>query len=138
MKPPANINGDKSEDKPDPQAMADTRKKLGLRYLNIKEYRAAINEFLAALRLSPEDKDIYYFLGSAYYGLGQYANAHNYYKRVDKGQYMQVAQSGAQKTEKAARDEDKRRSQMLKNEVNNEVKNEARNTSGKVNQNGFE
>jgi tetratricopeptide (TPR) repeat protein len=123
---PEALGSIKPEENPDPQALADSRKKLGLRYLNVREYRAAINEFLAALRMTPDDKDIYYFLGSSYYGLGQYALAHDYYKRVDRGQYVQVAQSGAQRTEKAAREEYKRRMDMLKNEAQNEVKNEAR------------
>jgi tetratricopeptide (TPR) repeat protein len=136
-RPPTVLNTNKPEDNPDPRSLADSRKKLGLRYLNVREHRAAINEFLAALRLTPEDKDIYYFLASSYYGLGQFALAHDYYKRVDKGQYVQVAQSGAQKTEKAAREEFKRRSDMMKNEVKNEFKNETRketesnNASGK-------
>lgn len=129
IKPPEALSGNKPEDNPDPRAVADTRKKLGLRYFNVREYRAAINEFLAALRLTPDDKDIYYFLGSSYYGLGQHALAHDYYKRVDRGQYVQVAQSGAQRTEKAAREEFKRRMDMLKNDAQNEVKN-----SSEVNQ----
>ncbi len=125
-KAPAALSSNKPEENPDPRTLVDSRKKLGLRYLNVREYRAAINEFLAALRMTPEDKDIYYFLGSSYYGLGQLALAHDYYKRVDRGQYVQVAQSGAQRTEKAAREEYKRRMDMLKNEAKSEVKNEAR------------
>ncbi|MCI0339243.1 MAG: tetratricopeptide repeat protein [Acidobacteria bacterium] len=126
MKPPGSLDGDKVDENPDPRTVAEARKKLGLRYLYVREYRAAINEFLATLRLTPDDKDVYYFLGSAYYGLGQFSLAHDYYKRVDRGQYMQVAQSGAQKTEKAAREESKRRTEMLKNEMNSEVRNEAK------------
>jgi tetratricopeptide (TPR) repeat protein len=122
IKPPDALSRNKAEDNPDPRAVADTRKKLGLRYFNVLEYRAAINEFLTALRLTPDDKDIYYFLGSSYYGLGQHALAHDYYKRVDRGQYIQVAQSGAKRTEKAAREDFKRRMDMLKNDAQNEVK----------------
>jgi len=117
--PPSSVIDDGEENNPDPKAMAETRKKLGLRYLNVREFRASINEFLAALRLTPDDKDLYYFLGSAYYGLGQHAQAHDYYKRVDSGQYVQVAQSGAQRTEKAAREEYKRRMEMLRNQSQN-------------------
>jgi tetratricopeptide (TPR) repeat protein len=124
VRPPVGLNT-KPDENPDPVSMAEIRKKLGLRYLNVREYRAAINDFLAALRLTPDDKDIYYFLGSAYFGLGQYALAHDYYKRVDRGQYVQVAQSGAQRTEKAAREELKRRMEMIKNEVKNEAKKES-------------
>ncbi len=122
IKPPT--TKDSSEDRPDPRAAADGHKKLGLRYFNVREYRAAINEFLAALRLTPEDKDLYYFLGSSYYGLGQLALAHDYYKRVDSGNYVGVAQSGAARTEKAARDEYRRR-EVLKNEPQTQVKNDS-------------
>lgn len=123
IKPPASPNNP-PEESPDPRAAADGHKKMGLRYFNVREYRAAINEFLSALRLTPEDKDVYYFLGSSYYGLGQPALAHDYYKRVDSGNYVGVAQSGAARTEKAAREEFKRR-EMLKNDPLNQVKNDA-------------
>jgi tetratricopeptide (TPR) repeat protein len=123
IKPPANPNS-RIEESPDPRAAADGHKKLGLRYFNVREYHAAIKEFLSALRMTPADKDIYYFLGSSYYGLGQQALAHDYYKRVDTGNYVGVAQSGAARTEKAAREEFKRR-ETLKNDPQNQVKNEA-------------
>lgn len=120
IKPPATAPLD-TEERPDPRAAADGHKKLGLRYFNVREYRAAINEFLAALRLTPEDKDLYYFLGSSYYGLGQLALAHDYYKRVDSGNYVGVAQSGAARTEKAAKEEFKRR-EIMKSDPQNQVK----------------
>ncbi|HMV86030.1 MAG TPA: tetratricopeptide repeat protein [Blastocatellia bacterium] len=123
IKPPA-APSKRPEESPDPRAAADGHKKLGLRYFNVREYHAAIKEFLSALRLTPEDKDIYYFLGSSYYGLGQQALAHDYYKRVDSGNYMGVAQSGAARTEKAAREEFKRR-ELLKNDSQNQVRNDA-------------
>lgn len=85
-----------------------SRRELGLRYLNINEYRAAIKEFLIVLRVTPDDKDIYYFLASAYHGLEMYSEAHDYYKRVDSGRYVQVAQSGAKRTERAAADQRRR------------------------------
>lgn len=121
IKPPALSN--RPEEKPDPRAAADGHKKLGLRYFNVRQYRAAINEFLSALRLTPEDKDVYYFLGSSYYGLGEQALAYDYYRRVDSGSYVGVAQSGAARTEKAARDEAKRR-ELMKNDTQNQVKND--------------
>jgi len=102
FRPPDSIDIDKSSEKPDPAAMVASRRDLGLRYLNIKEYRAAIKEFLIVLRLTPEDKDIYYFLASAYNGLEMYPEANDYYKRVDRGRYVQVAQSGAKRTQKLA------------------------------------
>ena len=71
-----------------------------MRYLNIREYRAAINEFLRALNLTPEDKDLYYFIGSSYHGLGLQAEAYDYYRRVDAGPYVGPAESGAKQTRK--------------------------------------
>jgi tetratricopeptide (TPR) repeat protein len=103
-RPTARLEVGQAVEPPDPGAVATARKELGLRYLNIREYRAAIKEFLIALRMAPEDKDIYYFLASSYHGLQQFAEAHDYYKRVDRGRYVEVAQSGARRTEKAAAD----------------------------------
>jgi tetratricopeptide (TPR) repeat protein len=115
IRPPASITSP-PEENPDPGALADTHKKLGVRYLNIREFRAAINEFLMALRLTPDDKDLYYFIGSSYNGLNQPGLAYDYYRRVDSGPYVGPAQSGAKQTEKAAREEAKRR-ERLKNET---------------------
>lgn len=113
------------EEKPaDPRALADPHKKLGMRYFNIREYHAAINAFLAALRLTPGDKDLYYLLGSSYHGLGQQAQAYEYYRRVDSGPYRDVAEAAARQTEKAAREEFKRR-EALRNELKNEAKDKA-------------
>jgi tetratricopeptide (TPR) repeat protein len=101
IKPPATLNGARPEEKPDPRAMSDMHKKLGVRYLN----------------------DLYYFIGSSHHGLGQYAEAYNYYRRVDSGPYVGPAQSGAKQTEKAAREEYKRRQaqrfQSMKDEPGN-------------------
>ena len=118
LRPPAALDLSQVGDKPDPVALAEARKDRGLRYLNIREYRAAINELLIALRLTPDDKDIYYFLGSAYYGLQEYAQAYEYYKRVDRGRYVQVSQSGAKRTEKAA-EEYRRKMNLPKNDSPN-------------------
>lgn len=115
IQPPDSVTAPKDEN-PDPGALADTHKKLGVRYLNIREYRAAINEFLTALRMTPNDKDLYYFIGSSYNGLNQPGLAYDYYRRVDSGPYVGPAQSGAKQTEKAAREEAKRR-ERSKNET---------------------
>lgn len=109
INPPAALSGARSEERPDPRALSDAHKKLGVRYLNVREFRAAINEFLQALRLTPDDKDLYYFIGSSYHGLGQFAEAYDYYRRVDTGPYVGPAQSGSKQTEKAAREAYKRR-----------------------------
>ena len=133
MKPPVTSQ---PEERPDPRAAADSHKKLGLRYYNVREYPAAIKEFLASYRLTPEDKDLLYFIGSCYYGLGQHAQAHDYFKRVDSGNYVGVAQSNAARTEKAAREEAKRR-ELMKGDQLNQVRNEpVQQTKGSLN--GFE
>ncbi len=109
LKPPATLGGGGIDDRPDPRATAEIHKRLGVRYLNIREFRAAINEFLQALHLTPDDKDLYYYLGSSYHGLGLQAEAYDFYIRVDSGPYVGPAQSGAKQTRKAAEEENKRR-----------------------------
>ena len=121
--PPA-IFSSRPEEKPDPRIAADTHKNLGTRYYNIREYRAAINEFLRALSLNPDDKDLYYLIGSSYHGLGLFSDAYNYYRRVDTGPYLGPAQSGAKQTEKAAREASKRREAMKFQSINTEPKTE--------------
>jgi tetratricopeptide (TPR) repeat protein len=90
---------------PDPMAVATMHKNMGMRYYNIREYGAALQELREAARLTPSDKDLYYFLGGAYRGLGQTLKAFDHYKRCDAGTYAAIAQSGAQQIEKAARKE---------------------------------
>jgi tetratricopeptide (TPR) repeat protein len=121
VNPPAALGGYGIEEKPDPRSMAEVHKRLGVRYLNIREFRAAINEFLQALNLTPEDKDLYYFIGSSYHGLNLQAEAFDYYSRVDAGPYVGPAQSGAKQTRKAAQEANKQRNerkfQSMKDEV---------------------
>lgn len=121
INPPAALSDARPEEKPDPSGLADSHKRLGVRYLNIKEYRAAIKEFLQAISLTPNDKDLYYFIGSSYHGLGQLADAHEYYKRVDGGLYLGPAQSGTKQTEKAAREANKRRESQRFESIKNEA-----------------
>ncbi|MGH9755171.1 MAG: tetratricopeptide repeat protein [Blastocatellia bacterium] len=127
VNPPASLSGFGIEEKPDPRAMAEIHKRFGVRYLNIREFRAAINEFLQALNLTPDDKDLCYFIGSSYHGLGLQAEAYDYYKRVDSGPYVGPAESGAKQTRKAAQESNKRRArekfQSLENEVEDTNKN---------------
>src|SRR5262249_53505622 len=90
---------------------------------NIRQFQAAINEFLRALSLTPDDKDLYYLIGSSYHGLGLYADAYNYYRRVGTGPYLGPAQSGAKQTEKAARGGAKRRETLKFQSIKSEPKN---------------
>jgi tetratricopeptide (TPR) repeat protein len=122
INPPAALGSAQPEERPDPRALADSHKRLGVRYLNVKAYRAAINEFLQAINLTPDDKDLYYFMGSSYHGLGQLADAHEYYKRVDGGLYQGPAQSGTKQTEKAAREAYKRREAQKFETIKNQVR----------------
>jgi tetratricopeptide (TPR) repeat protein len=127
IKPPA--DSDEQEENPDPRALAEAHKNLGRRYLGVKLYRPALKEFLATLQLTPDDKDIYYFIASSYFGLGQFEQAHEYYKRVDGGQYLQVSQAGAKRTERAANEAAKRRAELLKNDLGFEAPSESRKES---------
>ncbi len=121
VRPPPALDNNRIEERPDPSALAGTYRNLGVRYLNVRQFRAAINEFLQALRLTPDDKDLYYFIGSSFHGLGQLADAHEYYRRVDGGLYLGPAQSGMKQTERAAREAKRREAQRL-----DSMKNEAR------------
>jgi len=100
--PPLVMKEERMIEEPDPALLAQPRKDRGLRYLRIKEYRAAINELLHAVRIDPEDRDLFYHIGVAYTGLNQPVRAHDYFKRVDRGAYLSAAQEGVRKTAKAA------------------------------------
>jgi tetratricopeptide (TPR) repeat protein len=121
VNPPAALSGLGIDEKPDPRSVAEFHKRMGVRYLNIREFRAAIKEFLQALDLTSDDKDLYYFIGSSYHGLGLEAEAYKYYSSVDAGPYVGPAQSGAKQTRKAAKEANKQRNdpkfQSMKNEV---------------------
>jgi tetratricopeptide (TPR) repeat protein len=119
--PPAAMSGPGIEDKPDPRGLAEIHKRLGVRYLNIREFRAAINEFLQALNLTGDDKDLYYFIGSSYHGLGYLPEAYDYYRRVDAGPYVGPAESGAKQTRKAAQEANKRRNDPKLPSMKNEL-----------------
>jgi tetratricopeptide (TPR) repeat protein len=121
VEPPAAMSGAGIEEKPDPRGLAEIHKRLGVRYLNIREFRAAINEFLQALNLTPDDKDLYYFIGSSYHGLGYLPEAYDYYRRVDAGPYVGPAESGAKQTRKASQEANKRRSEMKLPPIKNEL-----------------
>jgi tetratricopeptide (TPR) repeat protein len=96
------------------RALAAGHKERGNRYSQAGLYSAAIIDFKSAIRLAPEDKDLFYFLGSAYRRAGQDALAHEAYKQCDSGQYAGVCRSGAAQTAKAARNASRR--QEISNE----------------------
>jgi tetratricopeptide (TPR) repeat protein len=105
---------------PDPRTAAAYHKNQGTAYVNRRQFGAAIGEFQQALKLTPNDKDLYYFLGSSYYGIGQPLKAHEYYKKCDSGPYAETAQNGAKRTEKAARKEYERQQKELLNSAQSE------------------
>ncbi len=127
---------------PDPRLAAAHHKDLGRRYMNVREFGAAIAELQQAVRLTPGDKDLYYFLGSSYRGLGQLGKAYEYYKKCDSGDYASTSQSGVRDTEKAARKEYERQQKELLNsaQADKAKQPEARkeNAPGKGLQNSFQ
>src|SRR5262245_5383541 len=131
VNPPPALSGIGIEEKPDPRGMAEVHKRLGVRFLNIREFRAAINEFLQALNLTPEDKDLYYFIGSSYHGMNLQAEAYDYYRRVDSGPYVGPAESGAKQTRKAAREANKRSDDRKSSSMVNEIEDINENKSSK-------
>jgi tetratricopeptide (TPR) repeat protein len=101
--PPALWKKKPEDEAAERRALAAAHKDRGSRYLGVGQYTAAIIDFKSAIRLAPEDKDLYYFLGSSYRRAGQDALAHEAYKQCDSGQYAGVCRSGAAQTAKAAR-----------------------------------
>lgn len=110
--PPTLSPGNDDEERGDARALAEVHKSQGRRFHNAREFLAAIREFLIAQQYTPEDKDLYYLLGSCYDGLGQDAQAHELYKQCNSGPYASVARSGAQRTAKAARAESRRQDKI--------------------------
>jgi tetratricopeptide (TPR) repeat protein len=105
---------------PDPKVAAAFHKEQGTSYYNRRQFGAAVTEFQQALKLTPNDKDLYYFLGGSYYGLGQPSKAYEYYKKCDSGQYAGTAQNGAERTKKAAQKEYERQQKELLNSTQSE------------------
>jgi tetratricopeptide (TPR) repeat protein len=108
-----NLNPLRPLEMPDPGVVAAHHKELGTRYLNIGQYGAAVKELHEAVRLTPGDKDLYYFLGGSYKGLGQLQKAFEYYRKCDAGPYAETAQTGARQIEKSARKEFERQQKEL-------------------------
>ncbi|HYE74943.1 MAG TPA: tetratricopeptide repeat protein, partial [Blastocatellia bacterium] len=101
---PTATNNSALDDHVGAQELVSFHKERGNRLQNVGEYKAALKHFEDALKLTPDDKDLYYFIASTYKRAGQDALAHEYYKKCDSGTYAAVARDGAKKTEKAARE----------------------------------
>lgn len=54
----------------------------GLRYVSLKRYREAIEEFEKAIRIEPINPEIYMNLGLAYYKIGMYRDSIDAFKRA--------------------------------------------------------
>ncbi|HEU0185800.1 MAG TPA: tetratricopeptide repeat protein [Blastocatellia bacterium] len=131
VKPPEALSGIGIEEKPDPRGLAEVHKRRGVRYFNIREYNAALREFLEALNLTQDDKDLYYLIGSSYHGMGRLADAYDYYMRVNSGVYVGPAESGAKQTRKAAQEANKRHNNLQLPSIKNELEEINQNKSGK-------
>ncbi|MFN7930962.1 MAG: tetratricopeptide repeat protein [Blastocatellia bacterium] len=75
-------------------------KDKGKTYLGAKMYTAALSSLQAARKLSPEDRDLYYLLGQAHYGLKQFSDARVNYEQCNSGVYASVARGAAQNARK--------------------------------------
>ncbi|MEP7270356.1 MAG: tetratricopeptide repeat protein [Acidobacteriota bacterium] len=111
--PPNLLTGAQEDERGDVRAMGEAHKTLGIRYYNIHEFVAAIQEFSIARRLTPGDKDLYYLLGSCYDGLDQDVLANELYKQCDSGPYVQMARAGILRTAKAAKGENKKQRSVI-------------------------
>jgi tetratricopeptide (TPR) repeat protein len=91
------------------RSLAEDHIKTGRALDNAGQYSAAIKEFQAAANLTPENKDLNYFIASAYFKTGQMALAHEYYQKCSSGStYDSVCQNSVSRTAKAARQEAKK------------------------------
>jgi tetratricopeptide (TPR) repeat protein len=89
--------------------VADYYKSKGMDLTNNKRYREAVVQLEKALELKPDDKDIFYLLGSSYTGLNQPEKALENYLKCTSGPYAPIAQKAAVKAQKAYNDEQRKR-----------------------------
>lgn len=84
----------------DVMLVVNLHKERGTKYLNAKAFEAAVDDLRIAMAHNPRDKDLYYLLGSAYSGLGQFQQAAEMYRRCTSGPYSSTASSGLKQTAK--------------------------------------
>jgi tetratricopeptide (TPR) repeat protein len=97
-----------TDDSTDARALADYSKKNAERFFNIREYNAAIREAQTALNFTPNDTDLYYIIGSAYFGNKQFALAHENFKKCLSSTYATQCHNQMKESEKQARQEAKK------------------------------
>lgn len=106
-----------SEEHNSASALARQYKENGKSYLGAKMYTSAIKSLQEARQLAPDDRDLYYLLGQAHYGLKQYGLARRFYEQCDSGVYVQVARGAAQNARKDEESELKKKAKKAKKEV---------------------
>lgn len=110
--PPTSLSS--AEEHNSASALAKQHKEQGKNYLNAKMYNPAIKALLDARKLAPDDSDLNYLLGQAYFSLKQYGQARRYYEQCDSGVYVQVARDGAQRARKQEQAELKKQAKNAK------------------------
>ena len=84
----------------DVMLVVNEHKRRGSDFLNARVYQAAVDDLRIAMFHNPRDKDLYYLLGSAYFGLGQFQQAAEMYRRCTSGDYASTASSGLKQVSK--------------------------------------
>jgi tetratricopeptide (TPR) repeat protein len=104
--PPVPSSGNEAEDNAEMERsrrnMAAAYKNRGIRFDSAKRHADAIREYQKALYLTPEDNDLHYLIGTAYFQGGQYAMAIEHYRKCTSGQYAAVARNSVRKADEAA------------------------------------
>ncbi len=111
----SNEETDAAEDNMLRLSMARVYKNRGLRFNSAGRYADAITDYKKAQRLTPDDKDLNYLIGTAFHKGGQYASAVDYYRKCDAGDYAAVAQNAVRKADEAARKLQKKQKKQQKN-----------------------
>jgi tetratricopeptide (TPR) repeat protein len=83
--------------------LATAYKNRGNHLVSARRFADAISEYKKAQDFTPEDPDLNYLLGSAFYQAGQYAVATDYYRRCTSGQYASVARNSVKRADEEAR-----------------------------------
>jgi tetratricopeptide (TPR) repeat protein len=112
--PPTSLSS--TEEASSASALARQHKQQGQIYLNAKMFYPAIKTLQDARRLAPDDSDLNYLLGQAYFSLKQYGQARRYFEQCDSGVYAPVARSAAQNARKNEQAELKKQAKKAKKE----------------------
>lgn len=75
------------------RSFANVYKTRGNRLSSARRYADAIREYQNAQKLTPEDPDLHYLIGTAFFRSGQYAVAVEHYRKCNSGTYAAVARN---------------------------------------------